>query len=160
MDRLHYERDPCVKFDPDRKLWTYRHRLRNPDDFLPDGTSSVRQGLKRKGFFVDGDEGAGGQWGEAELGGQEDEDAEGDGGGVDWERGSAVEYNKREAPSPTAGRSLQRNSYSHDHHVTSLHDNHKGAQTYGENDDGWDKRTSKANAKSNGPVRIRFKFPH
>lgn len=25
LDRLHYERDPCVKFDSDTKLWFYLH---------------------------------------------------------------------------------------------------------------------------------------
>jgi len=25
LDRLHYENDPCVKFDSDKKLWTYLH---------------------------------------------------------------------------------------------------------------------------------------
>ncbi|XP_077226590.1 uncharacterized protein LOC143859983 [Tasmannia lanceolata] len=28
LDRLHYERDPCVHFDGDRRLWVYLHRDR------------------------------------------------------------------------------------------------------------------------------------
>jgi len=33
LDRLHYEKDPCVKYDVSRKLWIYRHRSRAEDDF-------------------------------------------------------------------------------------------------------------------------------
>ena len=31
LDRLHYEPDPCVKYDSDRKLWIYLHIERNLD---------------------------------------------------------------------------------------------------------------------------------
>ncbi|CAG9330806.1 unnamed protein product [Blepharisma stoltei] len=31
LDRLHYEKDPCVKYDPERKLWFYLHRGRGLD---------------------------------------------------------------------------------------------------------------------------------
>jgi nuclear factor related to kappa-B-binding protein len=33
LDRLHSQNDPCVRFDPDQKLWIYLHRLRKEDDF-------------------------------------------------------------------------------------------------------------------------------
>ncbi|KAH3760694.1 Nuclear factor kappa-B-binding protein [Pelomyxa schiedti] len=33
LDRLHAERDPCVRFDPDQKLWVYLHRHRTLQDF-------------------------------------------------------------------------------------------------------------------------------
>lgn len=31
LDRLHYEPDPCVKYDSDRKLWIYLHKDRTLD---------------------------------------------------------------------------------------------------------------------------------
>lgn len=33
LDRLHYERDPCVKYDNARKVWIYRHRHRTEAEF-------------------------------------------------------------------------------------------------------------------------------
>lgn len=33
LDRLHYEKDPCVKYDVNRKLWIYLHRSRTEDEF-------------------------------------------------------------------------------------------------------------------------------
>ncbi|XP_050695890.1 nuclear factor related to kappa-B-binding protein-like isoform X3 [Eriocheir sinensis] len=33
LDRLHYEHDPCVKYDTPRKLWIYLHRNRNEEEF-------------------------------------------------------------------------------------------------------------------------------
>ncbi|KAG7173151.1 Nuclear factor related to kappa-B-binding protein-like [Homarus americanus] len=33
LDRLHYENDPCVKYDTPRKLWIYLHRNRNEEEF-------------------------------------------------------------------------------------------------------------------------------
>ncbi|XP_014666905.1 PREDICTED: nuclear factor related to kappa-B-binding protein-like [Priapulus caudatus] len=33
LDRLHYEKDPCVKYDVNRKLWIYLHRSRTVDEF-------------------------------------------------------------------------------------------------------------------------------
>ncbi|OVA09962.1 2S globulin [Macleaya cordata] len=42
LDRLHYELDPCVQFDGDRKLWVYLHRDREEEDFDDDGTSSTK----------------------------------------------------------------------------------------------------------------------
>lgn len=43
LDRLHYERDPCVMFDGERKLWVYLHRDREEEDFEDDGTSSTKK---------------------------------------------------------------------------------------------------------------------
>ena len=40
LDRLHYERDPCVKYDPNRKLWIYLHRHREEQDFGEWGQNS------------------------------------------------------------------------------------------------------------------------
>lgn len=33
LDRMHTEHDPCVRYDPKRKIWIYLHRNRNEDDF-------------------------------------------------------------------------------------------------------------------------------
>lgn len=33
LDRLHYEKDPCVKYDVNRKLWIYLHRSRTEEEF-------------------------------------------------------------------------------------------------------------------------------
>ena len=33
LDRLHYEKDPCVRYDGSRKVWIYLHRGRNEEDF-------------------------------------------------------------------------------------------------------------------------------
>ncbi|KAL5984017.1 hypothetical protein ACLOJK_018119 [Asimina triloba] len=50
LDRLHYERDPCVQFDAERKLWVYLHRDREEEDFEDDGTSSTKKWKRpRKG---------------------------------------------------------------------------------------------------------------
>lgn len=43
LDRLHYERDPCVSFDGERKLWVYLHRDREEEYFDEDGTSSTKK---------------------------------------------------------------------------------------------------------------------
>ncbi|KAF8402799.1 hypothetical protein HHK36_010890 [Tetracentron sinense] len=48
LDRLHYERDPCVKFDGDRKLWAYLHREREEEDFEDDGTSSTKKWKRQR----------------------------------------------------------------------------------------------------------------
>lgn len=29
LDRLHYEDDPCVRYDPENKMWIYLHKGRN-----------------------------------------------------------------------------------------------------------------------------------
>ena len=31
LDRLHYEPDPCVKYDSEKKLWIYLHKNRTID---------------------------------------------------------------------------------------------------------------------------------
>ena len=36
LDRLHYEKDPCVKYDSEKKLWFYLHICKNEADFLKD----------------------------------------------------------------------------------------------------------------------------
>jgi nuclear factor related to kappa-B-binding protein len=33
LDRLHAEKDPCVRYDSDKKLWFYLHKRRKPEDF-------------------------------------------------------------------------------------------------------------------------------
>nr|CAD7200167.1 unnamed protein product [Timema douglasi] len=33
LDRLHYEADPCVKYDTKRKIWIYLHRGRTEEEF-------------------------------------------------------------------------------------------------------------------------------
>lgn len=33
LDRLHYEKDPCVKYDVNRKVWIYLHRNRSEHEF-------------------------------------------------------------------------------------------------------------------------------
>ncbi|CAN8277881.1 unnamed protein product [Cochlearia groenlandica] len=48
LDRLHYERDPCVRFDSERKLWVYLHRDREEEDFEDDGTSSTKKWKRPK----------------------------------------------------------------------------------------------------------------
>ncbi|GER34436.1 nuclear factor related to kappa-B-binding protein [Striga asiatica] len=48
LDRLHYERDPCVQFDGERKLWVYLHRDREEEDFEDDGTSSTKKWRRPK----------------------------------------------------------------------------------------------------------------
>ncbi|XP_042511037.1 uncharacterized protein LOC122086341 [Macadamia integrifolia] len=48
LDRLHYERDPCVQFDGDRKLWVYLHKEREEEDFEDDGTSSTKKWKRQR----------------------------------------------------------------------------------------------------------------
>ncbi|CAB3994294.1 nuclear factor related to kappa-B-binding isoform X2, partial [Paramuricea clavata] len=33
LDRLHYEKDPCVKYDNARKVWIYLHKTRTAEEF-------------------------------------------------------------------------------------------------------------------------------
>ena len=40
LDRLHYEKDPCVRFDAGRKLWFYLHIGRQEEDFGDSDTES------------------------------------------------------------------------------------------------------------------------
>jgi hypothetical protein len=48
LDRLHYERGPCVRFDGDRKLWVYIHTKREEEEVEDDGTSSTIRWKKPK----------------------------------------------------------------------------------------------------------------
>ncbi|KAK1286280.1 hypothetical protein QJS10_CPB20g00717 [Acorus calamus] len=48
LDRLHYEIDPCVQYDSDRKLWVYLHRDREEEDFDDDGTSSTKKWKRQR----------------------------------------------------------------------------------------------------------------
>ncbi|KNA25061.1 hypothetical protein SOVF_009940 [Spinacia oleracea] len=41
LDRLHYERDPCVRFDRQRRLWVYLHGDREEEDFDDTGRQST-----------------------------------------------------------------------------------------------------------------------
>lgn len=42
LDRLHYENDSCVKYDADKKLWVYMHKLRTLD--WPDWQPQLHDG--------------------------------------------------------------------------------------------------------------------
>ncbi|URD86910.1 nuclear factor related to kappa-B-binding protein, related [Musa troglodytarum] len=53
LDRLHYERDPCVQFDSERKLWVYLHRDREEEDFEDDGTSSTKKWKRQRKDSID-----------------------------------------------------------------------------------------------------------
>lgn len=46
LDRLHYEKDPCVKYDIGCKLWIYLHRDRSEEEFgmRPLGMCPARPG--------------------------------------------------------------------------------------------------------------------
>lgn len=48
LDRLHYERDPCVRYDGDKKLWVYLHADRDEEDFEDNGTSSTKRWKRAK----------------------------------------------------------------------------------------------------------------
>ncbi|KAK8621114.1 hypothetical protein V6N13_067555 [Hibiscus sabdariffa] len=43
LDRLHYEHDPCVRFNAEKKLWFYLHGDREEDDFEYDATLSTKK---------------------------------------------------------------------------------------------------------------------
>uniref|UniRef100_A0A803NCV9 Uncharacterized protein n=1 Tax=Chenopodium quinoa TaxID=63459 RepID=A0A803NCV9_CHEQI len=48
LDRLHYERDPCVRFDRQRRLWVYLHGDREEEDFDDaDGISKKDSSITR-----------------------------------------------------------------------------------------------------------------
>jgi len=49
LDRLHYEKDPCVKYDIGRKLWIYLHRHRCQEEF---GEGGAHQGRRRRRLGV------------------------------------------------------------------------------------------------------------
>ena len=44
LDRLHYEKDPCVKYDTDRKLWMYLHKGRGLDYYTWKSELPVKRG--------------------------------------------------------------------------------------------------------------------
>ncbi|KAI7747518.1 hypothetical protein M8C21_016720 [Ambrosia artemisiifolia] len=68
LDRLHYERDPCVQFDSERKLWVYLHREREDEDFDDDGTSSTKKWKRPKKEAVEpSDQGGTGEGGAVTL---------------------------------------------------------------------------------------------
>mmetsp|Transcript_21860 Transcript_21860/g.36191 ORF Transcript_21860/g.36191 Transcript_21860/m.36191 type:complete len:706 (+) Transcript_21860:92-2209(+) len=48
LDRLHYEKDPCVRYDSDRKTWLYLHRNRSEDDFTDTVPSARNHPKPRK----------------------------------------------------------------------------------------------------------------
>ncbi|KAG8468123.1 hypothetical protein KFE25_007175 [Diacronema lutheri] len=43
LDRLHYEKDACVRYEPERKLWIYLHRNRALDEFGQAQAGSARK---------------------------------------------------------------------------------------------------------------------
>ena len=49
LDRLHYEKDPCVKYDVNRKLWIYLHRNRTEEEF---GTSAFHMSCLYISMFL------------------------------------------------------------------------------------------------------------
>ncbi|KAK8531977.1 hypothetical protein V6N13_131329 [Hibiscus sabdariffa] len=48
LDRLHYEHDPCVQFNSEKKLWFYLHGDREEDDFEYDATFSTRKRRRQR----------------------------------------------------------------------------------------------------------------
>ena len=54
LDRLHYEKDPCVKYDVNRKVWIYLHRNRSEGDFerlheMQIAAAKAKKTLSKKG---------------------------------------------------------------------------------------------------------------
>ncbi|KAJ3682794.1 hypothetical protein LUZ60_013021 [Juncus effusus] len=68
LDRLHYQEDPCVRFDGERKLWVYLHREREEEDFEDDGNQSTKKWRKPKKDSTDLDAGGGSNGGGEEEG--------------------------------------------------------------------------------------------
>ena len=48
LDRLHSERDPCVRYDNQKKVWIYLHRGRSRDDFIKIGRMLQLAAQKRQ----------------------------------------------------------------------------------------------------------------
>ncbi|GMI84726.1 NUCLEAR FACTOR KAPPA-B-BINDING-LIKE PROTEIN 1 [Hibiscus trionum] len=48
LDRLHYEHDPCVRFNAEKKLWFYLHGDREEDDFEYDATFSTKKQTRQR----------------------------------------------------------------------------------------------------------------
>lgn len=82
LDRLHYERDPCVQFDGDRKLWVYLHSERAEEDFEDDGTSSTKRWKRQKKDNVENSDL--GPCNDGTYHGMDDQDACGSGLGFDF----------------------------------------------------------------------------
>lgn len=82
LDRLHYERDPCVQFDGDRKLWVYLHSERAEEDFEDDGTSSTKRWKRQKKDNVENSDI--GPCNDGTYHGMDDQDACGSGLGFDF----------------------------------------------------------------------------
>lgn len=49
LDRMHTQFDPCVKYDPKRKIWIYLHRNRSEEDFerLHQQYQGMNKGIKK-----------------------------------------------------------------------------------------------------------------
>uniref|UniRef100_A0A9J7XM36 Nuclear factor related to kappaB binding protein n=1 Tax=Cyprinus carpio carpio TaxID=630221 RepID=A0A9J7XM36_CYPCA len=52
LDRLHYEKDPCVKYDIGRKLWIYLHRDRSQEEFGEQPCNQCIYIKSQKGFIL------------------------------------------------------------------------------------------------------------
>eukprot|EP00731_Ephydatia_muelleri_P033837 Em0039g23a len=52
LDRLHYEKDPCVRYDNARKLWIYLHRGRSEEEFELIHWASEVAAKQRKYFMM------------------------------------------------------------------------------------------------------------
>ena len=52
LDRLHYEKDPCVRYDNARKLWIYLHRGRSEEEFELIHWASEVAAKQRKYFIM------------------------------------------------------------------------------------------------------------
>eukprot|EP00795_Rhopilema_esculentum_P016579 gene16579-8002_t len=48
LDRLHAEKDPCVKYDITRKLWVYLHRIRSVEEFERIHQASAAAAMAKK----------------------------------------------------------------------------------------------------------------
>ncbi|KAI9153650.1 hypothetical protein LWI28_014485 [Acer negundo] len=50
LDRLHYAKDPCIRYDADLKFWVYLHGEKEEDDFeVEDGGATTSNGKSSKG---------------------------------------------------------------------------------------------------------------
>lgn len=57
LDRLHSEKDPCVKYDVNRKLWIYLHRSRSEEEFgkaknIVHGLKTLRYSFCQNDFTI------------------------------------------------------------------------------------------------------------
>lgn len=51
LDRLHYEYDPCVMYDTDKKIWIYLHKGRNIKDAIWVGEGPLEDSAKKGLYF-------------------------------------------------------------------------------------------------------------